>query len=199
MLHKVLASLLALFTIAFCPAAFAGSYGEVQLAPSYKTTYAASSPTYTAVASTTDVFTINGSASKTVKVLKIFAEATGAGTNSFNSYYLIKRSAADTGGTSTAVTAVPLDSANAAATATPKRWTANPGALGASVGQVEYSTIWTSLANSGTAPFHQAIFDADKFGQAIVLRGTAETLAVNCNGATPNSTTVQFTIVWTEE
>lgn len=198
MLHKVLASLLALFTIAFCPAAFAGSYGEVQLSPSYKTTYVASSPTYTAVASATDVFTIAGSSTKTIKVLKIFAEARGAGTTSFNSYYLIKRSTADSSGTSTEVTAVPLDSANAAATAAVKRWTANP-TLGTTVGQTEYATIWTSLANSGTAPFHQAIFDADKFGQAVVLRGTAEMLAVNCNGSTPNSTTVQFTVVWTEE
>ncbi len=205
MLHKVLASLLALFTLAFCPAAYASSYGEVQLAPSYKATYSATISVVPA-SSPTDVFRLSGSSSKTIKVLKIFFGGTDTGGNpSAQNIFLIKRSSAGSGGTSTTATNVPLDSNNSAATAALKGYTANP-TVGSSVGTIA-NVMGTTQGNTtdtiyvASGIYNQCIFDADKFGQAVVLRGTAEGLAVNMNGVDFNGTpaTVNCTYVWTEE
>jgi len=202
MLHKVLASLLALFTIAFCPAAYAGSYGEVQLAPSYKTTYSASTSYFTGAASATDIFQIYGSGTKTVRVLKIFASNTAGSGDSLNLCYLLKRSTANSGGTASTPTVIPLDSNNAAGTAVVKNYTANP-TLGSTVGQVLAAALVgiNSASASTTGGTAFPLFDADKYGQAITLRGTGEGLVVNLNGVSPVGTTAkfQFTVVWTEE
>lgn len=200
MLHKVLASLLALFTIAFCPAAFAGSYGEVQLAPSYKATYCAASAYFTPVASATDLALINGSASKTIRVLKIFLnyKATAAGSTDLENFQVIKRSAANSGGTATTLTNVPLNSTSAAASAVAKNYTANP-TPGATVGTIATGQC-TGGAITGDANTI-VLFDADKYGQACDLIGTAQGLAVNHNGVTVAGTSplIQVTFVWTEE
>lgn len=177
-----------------------GSYGEVGLKPSSKATYSATSAPVARAASATDMFVINGSASKTVKVLKVFANYSAAASGVANYLYLVKQSTAGSGGTSTTITACPLDSSNAAASAVVKDYTAN-------------RTVGTTVANVGIfghAPFvsannaaiiNQCIFDSDKYGQAMTLRGTAEGLAVSNNGVTiPGGTPiVGFTVVWTEE
>lgn len=200
MLHKFLASLLALFTIAFCPAAFAGSYGEVQLAPSYKATYCASSALFTPATSATDLAIINGSASKTIRVLKVLMlyQSTNSGNNYADSFIAIKRSSANSGGTSTTLTKVPLNSSSAAASAVALNYTANP-TPGSAVG-----TVSVAGGTSGSTPNPNScivLFDADKYGQACVLSGTAEGLAVNHNGTTVAGTSplVQVTFIWTEE
>lgn len=171
------------------------SYGEIQLAPSYNATYAFSSAFFTAAASATDVATVVGSASKTVRVLKILLaysnSVTAAGAP--NQFTIIKRSAANTGGTSTALTAVPLDSTNAAATCSAVNYTANPGALGAAVGNVTSSVVSGTLtivssAGASSAPNQVVLFAADKFGQPIVLRGVAQCVSVNANGASLTGT-----------
>lgn len=200
MLHKVLASLLALFTIAFCPAAFAGSYGEVQLAPSYGATYAASSAFTASAASATDVFQIYGSASKTIQVLKIYANGTSATDEGVAYAYVIKRSTANSGGTSATATNVPLDSSNAAATAVIKSYSANP-TLGTGLGTISTSRIGYNRVAGGTITSTDqfVLFDADKYGQAVVLRGTSQGLVVNLNGVTPpHSPSFSFTVVFKE-
>lgn len=202
MLHKVLASLLALFTLAFCPAAYAGSYGEVQLAPSYKATYAASSGFVTPAATPTDVFKIWGSASKTVRILKILVGSNAASNEGIVPFFIIKRSTAGSGGTSAAVTIVPLDSTFAAATCSVKTYTAN-GTVGTAVGNVMSGDIVFSRTANGitvAGVANQVIFDADKYGAALVLRGTAENLAVNFNGTTaPYVGDFSYTVIFTEE
>ena len=186
MLHKVLASLLALFTMAFCPAAFAGSYGEVQLAPSYKNTYTIATSAFTVVASPTDIFQIYGSSTKTVKILRI--ECRGITTTGYSNYplFVLRRSTANSGGTSTTLTPRPLDTNSAAATCTAKNYTANP-TTGSLVGTI-VSTVANTADPTGTVVTNNVVFDADKYGQAIVLRGTSEGCVINLNGvSTPNT------------
>lgn len=196
MLHKVLASLLALFTIAFCPAAFAGSYGEVQLAPSYKTSYRAVTGFFTPVASTTDATILQGSASKTVRITNVWL-VTNAYVSAM-SVFLIKRSTANSGGTSTTATSVPLDSANAAASVSGvKLYTANP-TTGTSIGNVgQISILGNGLATSNTNMIYN-IYTASPLTQALVLRGTAEGAAINFNGVT-GPTSISVIYEWTEE
>lgn len=100
------------------------------------TIYAAASTPFTPGATPQDVFTITGSASKTVTVLSA-GIATVQTTAGVNHWQLVKRSAANTGGTSVVVAAVPIDDSFAAATATVRQYTANPtaGPLSAISGQ----------------------------------------------------------------
>lgn len=150
----------------------------------------------TTAATATDIFTIAGSGTKTIRVTYVSISLTGTISTTL-SISLIKRSAADTGGTSTAVTAVPHDSANAAATAAVLAYTANP-AVGAAVGtmRVEKLDAVTSGGNGSPA----IVWD---FGmrpaQAIVLRGTAQQLAVNLNATSITGGSANVSIEWTEE
>lgn len=201
MLHKVLASLLALFTIAFCPAAFAGSYGEVQLAPSYKTTYTISTTAFTPPATPTDIFAIYGSASKTVRILRITCNSTNsAGASSFP-IFVLRRSTANTGGTATTITPQPLDTTFAAATCTAKSYTANP-TTGTLVGTITANTLQTAQDTANVVnsePF--VLFDAHRYGGAMVLRGTSQGCVVSLNGVTPvnGSAPTTITAIVTEE
>jgi hypothetical protein len=174
----------------------------VYAAGSPAVTYSAAVNGLTAAATPTDVFTITGSASRTVRIKKVSFSGTQTTSND-QAILLIKRSTADTGGTSAAVTAVPNDSNDAAASATALSYTANP-TLGTTVGTVRS----TKLLVTGDAPGNNGqYFWSEKvwtFGdngdKEIILRGTAEVLAVNLNAtATMAGSSLNIDIEWTEE
>ena len=183
------------------------SYGEMTIKPSTKATYVASSGLATPAAATTDIFQLYGSATKTVRVQRIEAvyHATAFGADP-SPMLLLRRSTANTGGTSTTITPVSMDSANAATTATAcKLYTANP-TTGTLAGQLKRLNINCMLPGNGTAPPHsgpavQVIYEASPTVQPIVLRGTAEGVVINFNGVIPQATTPQlgFNIYYTEE
>jgi hypothetical protein len=161
-------------------------------------TYSVSS-TATIAATPTDVFTIYGSANKVIKILHLSFKAT-AQQNGFYNVYAIKRSTANTGGTSSVETAVPLDSADAAATATVRTYTANPTALGTAVGTVSIDRVL--ITNTSTTPSQDdSIIFADGYdsGKCITLRGTNEGLCVNLNSVSVTGNAFVFHIMWTEE
>lgn len=146
-------------------------------------------------AGATDLFTISGSATKTVKVLSlhISGNATTAVTVPLS---IIKRSATNTGGTSTAPTVTPHDSNNAAGTAVVLAYTANPTVLGATVGMLD--TFKLDLPASATAT--NVNLDEDfNDGQPYVLRGTAQILAINLNTSAITAGNLTVAIHWTEE
>lgn len=144
--------------------------------------------TFTPPATPTDMITVTGSASKTIRVwsLHVCTTNTAAGSQEFR---LIKRSTADTGGTAVASTLVPLNATSAAATATVNHYTANPGALGTAVGTVNIVRWASPIAVPGamTVPTAcQELLPTGLPGQGVVpvvLNGIAEQLAVNFNGA----------------
>lgn len=169
----------------------------VALTDSSKATYAASIDYFTPYATPTDVMTIGGSASKTVKIHKIIMSGTQT-TAGINKWYLIKRSTADTSGTSSAATIVPLDSTSAAATGTVKKWTAAPTIAG-TVGTVRTLSV-LAPAPASVSPADLVLFDDMHTGQPIVLRGTAEEVALNFNGtAVPSGLSISLTAYTTEE
>lgn len=161
-----------------------------------KTTYSATMVGVAAAASATDIFTITGSGSKTVRVLKIGVSgvATAVGTQTVA---LIKRSTADTSGTSAAVTAVPHDSSNGAATATVLSYTANP-TVGTVIGTLRAAAIPFGAAAAVGGGEKEWMF-ADDNDQAVVLRGTAQVLALNLNATILTGAVVTAWIEWTEE
>lgn len=161
-----------------------------------KNTYRATIVNLAGGASVTDLLTVTGSATKTIRIRKIVLQAV-AGANQVIDVVLIKRSTADTGGTSTSVTMVPVDSNDAAATAVVTAYTANP-TLGTTVGNVDARKAFLPGSNNG--PTEPTIFDfGDNASKAIVLRGTAEQLAINLNGLNVASDTYNITVDETEE
>jgi len=171
-----------------------------------KKTFAVSG-TFTPPATPTDLVTIFGSASKTVRVLyfKIATTNTAAGSQQF---FLVKRSAVNSGGTFVAGTAVPMDSADGAATATSYgHYTANAASLGASAGTINTKRVGSPAAVPGA--FLQGVdasVDMIDFNKAnslekpVVLNGVAQGLALNFNSAAlVAGQTHAYTIVWTEE
>lgn len=161
-----------------------------------KATYAATVNALTTAASATNIVTINGSASKTVRVVKVLLS--GIQTASGNMTVLLrKQSTADSGGTPSSVTAVPHDSTSAAASATVNSYTGAPSA-GSLVGVVVCKRVtFPSAATAFDSPLD--FFIADIPAQAIVLRGVAQGLAISFNGVTLTGGSVNATICWTEE
>lgn len=181
-------------------------FGETTTAPSNNPTFAASSAFFTAAASPTDVFTVTGSASKTVKILKVYVALSNSAMvlGAPNQFAVVKRSSANTGGTSTSITPVPLDS-NDTATATAANYTANPTGLGTLAGQVSTAVItghvsMASGVSTTSAPNQVCLFDADKYGKAITLRGTAQQCSVNILTGTLTGTAplLSITVIFTE-
>lgn len=178
-----------------------------EVSPQSKLTYYAAS-TFTPAATPTDIVTICGSATKTVRMLsfKITTTNTAAGSQTF---FLIKRSTADTTGTFVAATAVPADSTNGAATATAfGHYTANPGALGTSVGNVNVKRVASPVLVPGS--FAGVKEDAgvemldnmanSHLDQPITLRGIAQCLCLNFNGAALVAGQIHtYQLVWIEE
>lgn len=166
-----------------------------------KATYSAAITGLTVAASATDVFTITGSASTIVKVLRISISA-WASSVSNRDIQLIKRSTANTGGTSTTRSAVAHDSTNATASAVVRAYTANP-TVGTEVGLVRAAKLSISNQTPGNAQsqagFSVLVWDFSRPGQAITLRGTAEVLSVNLNANTIAGSNFNIDIEWTEE
>jgi hypothetical protein len=148
-------------------------------------------------ATASDIITIQGSATKIVRIKKIRLQASHSA-NVGVQVSLIKRSAANTGGTSTNATLVPHDSLDAAATAVVKSYTVNPSALGAAVGNVDGALLDANTITTPTIYSNPVEWRYGENGSRdIVLRGIAEFLAVNLGGATITSAFAM--IEWTEE
>ena len=164
-------------------------------------TYSASATNFVPPASATDVFTITGSATKTIKINDFgFSSTTTAGSGIALGISFIKRSTADSGGTSVTATNVPHDSANAAATAVVRHYTANP-TLGTSVGSIRSRRIIVPAAGSngsGTAGGSEEEFNV-RPGQPIILRGVTEQFCINLNGTSITGPVSAAFVEWVEE
>lgn len=161
--------------------------------------YAASTPStgFTAAGTANqDVWRMSGSATKTIYIKKIRVAATATAVQG-NRIALIKRSAANTGGTAVNNTLVPYDSTDVAATASVVHYTAAPTS-GAAVGQVRTASYLiptaTSIYNS------EMIFEfVENEGNPLVLRGTAEGLGIVFGVAPGAGNLISISVEWDEE
>ena len=167
-------------------------------AENQRATYSASA-VVTVAASATDIVTIYGSASKTVRITRI--EVYGTQTTAGNgSVLLIKRSAVDTGGTSTNPTKVPHDSSDAAATATVAQYTVNPTGLGAAIGTVRTGVLAVPAAATATESPEPLVWEfGTRNDKPMILRGVAQGVGVNLNGVTFLGGSFAVNVEWTEE
>lgn len=169
-------------------------------------------PTYRAAANFTPqatgavtVISIQGSATKTVRIKRIGVSgvSTGAGQNI---YALQRTSALGAGGTTVTPTVAKLDTLSAAATAVVQHYTTSLKAAGTGVGgpisTSNVQTCVTAVPTTGVLPVTQLFPEFGvPAGQAIVLRGVADFLEVQ-NLAAANlaaGTVLNYFIEWTED
>jgi hypothetical protein len=148
----------------------------------------------------TDVFTLTGSATQTVKIKKVFIQGT-QNTAAFANLVLLKRSTANTGGTSVNLVEVPVDSDSIAATATALSYTANP-TLGTLVGNIYTAKLVVPTATVGVSAFDsrpEEIELGEGNSQPIVLRGISEVFSINLNSQTFTGGSFNMWVEWTEE
>lgn len=163
----------------------------------FRASYSACATSFTPAATPTDVFTLTGSASKTVRLLKVTIGATQT-TAAVRDVVLLKRSAANTGGTSAAATAVSHDSTNAAATATALSYTVNPAGLGALVGNLRVQKLAIPVTGASTLTPLEWDFGTTA-DQSVTLRGTAQVASVNLNSVSSAGNLFDICMEWTEE
>lgn len=159
-----------------------------------RTTYSAAITGLVSAALATDVFTISGSGTKTIKVTKISIDGLAAAGGNFT-VQLIKRSTANSAGTSTTLTDVPHDSTDAAATATVKAYTVNP-TLGTAVGTVRSNRVF--ISGVSTTSSVEDIQNFGDLGQEIILRGTTESLCMNLGATTITTPSLNIWVEWVE-
>lgn len=162
-----------------------------------KTTYSTCAAAFAPAATASDVFTITGSGTKTVKVRKLSFSATQTTAGTFE-FFLAKRSTANSGGTSTNLVEVSYDSTNAAATATTLSYTVNP-TPGTLVGNIAAIKAFVPVTTTAAAAPVYEFFYGNLLTQPVTLRGTGEVLALNLNGVTLTGGSIVCYAEWTEE
>jgi len=147
-----------------------------------------------AASSTTDNAVMPGNATNTVLLtaIKITCTQTTAGVISVE---ILKRSTADTAGTSAAMTAVPDDSNYSAAVSAPLSYTGTGPTVGTPVGDVDNGQV--GCLAPGTAGAND-IYILNRRQKPIVLRGTAQQVAVNVGNAALTGGNLTVTFEWME-
>ena len=143
--------------------------------------------------STTDNAVLPGNATNTVLVTKVSFSCTQP-TAGVITVTVTKRSTADTSGTSVAMTAVPDDSNYAAAVSAPLTYTGTGPTVGTPVGQVDAAKVG---CNATTTAGPNDVYILNLRQKPIVLRGTAQQLAIGIGGNITSSSIV-VTFEWIE-
>lgn len=144
--------------------------------------------------STTDNAVLPGNASNTVLVTRVIVSCTQTTAGNVT-LSLIKRSTADTSGTSSSMTAVADDSTFSAASSAPLSYTGTGPTAGTAVGNVDTYQLGC-MATSTASP--NDIYILDRRLKPIVLRGTAQELAVNFGNAAITGGNLTVTFEWEE-
>ena len=160
-----------------------------------KRTYSCGTGGFTPVATATDFLTIVGSASTTVRVTRIAISgfATSAITEEI---FLIVRTTADSAGTKTSPTIAQHDQNDAAATAVVNLYSGNPtlGSSGGILRQAKLNCGATGAAGTIVWDF------TTRNSKGIVLRGIAQNLCLNYNGAAvPSGMSLAIDVEFSEE
>jgi hypothetical protein len=143
--------------------------------------------------STTDNAVMPGNATNTVLLNKVTVTCTQT-TAGIVTLTLIKRSAADTSGTSATMTKVPDDANYAAAVSAPLTYTGTGPTVGTAIGNLDVAQFGCN-ASATAGPNDIYIFKPMK---PIIIRGTAQQVAVNMGNAAITGGTLSVTFDWEE-
>lgn len=175
------------------PPELANGASSVALMDAYGSLYAdteVNAPTYSAGAwngtgaNTTDILTIQGSATKTIRIHQItYVSNATLG----SALQVVRRSTADTGGTPNIIGAVPHDTNSAAATAVLTFYTTPPATLGNAVGSVIESVL---------PAISDIAFNYGQTDQSLVLRGVNQWITLFAPSTAGGAAGVK--VKWTE-
>ena len=203
-MKRFITLLFTLYAVLLQPLAANASYfPSTQIKPSTQRTYRAASAFTAPAASTTDFWEIKYGSNK-IKILKIEYCFSGTfGTPTSQQAFLIKRSTANTGGTATTETNIPVNSGSAAGSAVVKTYTANPSGLGTSIGRVKSFAHAGDVYINGSGGFSifpsRVVYECGPMEEPITLNSSGETLAMNFNGSTASGEHIAVTVTWIEE
>lgn len=162
-------------------------------------TYSAGSHAATDATGATDVWVLQGSSSKIVRVQGIRISGTSSA-NTVVDAIIYKRSSPNSGGTSTTVTPVSHDDTNPTATATVLSYTANPTTLGSTVGILRIEHLVFAGTNAPNVAIESNVYQFSIYdGQTPALRGSSESFVVNLNGTAMATGHIAVDAQWTEE
>lgn len=171
----------------------------VSLIDGPRATYSASFTGLVSAGSATDIACITGSGTKTVRITRVeISGTTTSGSGASVNLSLIRRSAANTGGTSAAITMALNDTTDAAVTATGVTYTANPASLGATAGTVRAARLEVPSVGTSGQPLEWE-FGIRPGVRNVVLRGTSQLLCLNFGAATITGPSISGSIEFTEE
>ena len=164
---------------------------------SRKPTYSASMVAVSVAALASDIMTLTGGTGALVKVVRVVVSGIATAAGAFD-VLLVKRSAANSGGTAALLDIVPRDSNSATPAAIARSYTANP-TVGTGLGTVAAAriTVTTAAGAIGNAP--QAFELLGPQSQPVALRGSGEVLALNLNATTITGGSITAYVEWTEE
>lgn len=199
-------SIVSILLLTLAPSADA-SYFESVDTRGTAPTYMASSGFFSPVSSPTDSWQIFGSSTKTIKIIEVdiaYATNGGGAITTPTLATLMIRSSANTSGSPTSETVVPMDSNDAAATAAVKYYSSSNPTTGTTLGTVKALALNPMPGSNGgpgnTDGFFR-VYQCSYAGKGIYLRGTSQGLVLNFNGTTPYGTSPQIavSVIWTEE
>lgn len=179
-------------------------FGEMEFTNSSGLCYRAATAGFAPAAATTDILEIkhNGGA-RLIQVLEIWVayKVTSIGATA-DTFFVLKRSTAATGGTPVAETIVPLDSGDGAAVSTAvTSFTANP-TTGTLVGRLASIMTLPTMPGTGAGSPHGKgavlLFKAPPESKAGILRSSGQSIVVNCNGTIPNAASIAFSVLLKE-
>ena len=168
-----------------------------------RATYSSGTTNITATTAGTGIFyALCGSASKTIRVQRVYVGGRVATAAIVGTVVLTKTSTATSSGTPSVLAIVPRDSASGAATATSTYYTA-VATTGTVVGVVGtrsgvFPILATAAATDQQPSWLWDFRDVDE-SESVVLRGTAQCLQANFGATTTNAPSLAVYAVWTEE
>lgn len=165
--------------------------------PSFQT-YGAAKTGLAPASAATDIAVLSGNATNTVVPTLVTMSCTQT-TAGIVDVQLLIRTTADSAGTSTgSPTTFPLDQSNSAAVSSVLTYTANPTVNDGTARLIDSQKLGV-LAAATASPADLYIWRPSiGLGQSVVLRGTAQQLAVNLNGATVTGGSCDIRYQWIE-
>lgn len=162
-----------------------------------RNTYGSTAQALVPASTATDIAQLCGSSTKLVRVTKITFGGRATAVTS-GDLILVKRSTANTGGTSTTPTKVPYDASAGAAAATFTAYTANP-TLGTSVGSIISSQFTLANLTTGIGNSDVVWTFGDRPATALILRAAAQCVSLSLGQVTYSGGLVDVSFEWTEE
>lgn len=148
--------------------------------------------TFTPAAAPTDMLVIQGSPTMTgrIKSIVLGGQSTSGGLMLVS---LVRRSLANTGGTSVTVAGGKHDTTDSNGTVVPVTYSANPSAVGPSAGTLGQRRLW--LPPGSAAPLFVTWDFSTRQDKALILRGIGDFICINGNQSTvPLGATIDFEI-----